>query len=223
MRLLARLRFLFVPLGLLALVAVGAHAAADVLGERILSGVDRLEALLDSFFGAFTLTSPLVNLIPVEARTLLARGIALLWELFADALLALPMLGWEEKPDEAGQAKLLLRRVARRPTPLKLLRPLFTAALSVAGACSVARLVRGSLLSLGLLSRICAPVAVVAVLCLLATRAALRSLERAELQEARKPRSTARTLTLGTAGTLLLLPLALAALLGASPLWSFFR
>lgn len=214
------------PLGLLALVAVGAHAAADVLGERILAGVDRTQAFFDSLFGSWSFTAPLVNLVSVETRTLFARAVALVWELWADALLALPMLGFragEERSTEVAQAKLLLRQLARRPTPLKLLRPLCTAALCVAGACSVARLVRGTLLSSGVLSRMLAPVALLAVLSFLATRASLRSLERAELQTDRKRRSTLRAWSLGTIGTLMLLPLALAALFGASPVWSFFR
>lgn len=220
-------RWLFLPLGMVALVAVGAHAAADVLGERILAAVDQVEAWLDALFGAWSFTAPLVNLVSVETRTFLARGAALVWELWADVLLAAPMMGWQERPhgsgDEFKQAQALVRRTAKRPTPLKLARPLYVAALSVAGACSVARLVRGTLLSLGALSRVLGALALATVLLVLASRAIVRSLEHADALTERKSHTTARALSLGAVGTLVLLPLALAALLGASPVWSFFR
>src|SRR5712692_5033477 len=88
------------PPALCALVAVGVHPAADVVGELILRMVDAADAAFDGLAGRWTLTAPLVDLIGPSQRVFFARGVALLWELVADALLALPMLGYDERADE---------------------------------------------------------------------------------------------------------------------------
>jgi hypothetical protein len=221
----SRLRWIFLPLGLCALVAVGAHAAADVVGDRVLGLVDSVDALFDSLFSKWSLTAPLVDLVGLEQRTLFARGVALVWELCADALLALPLLGYDERTaaEEAALARVLLRTAAKRPTPL-LVRPLAALLVGMAGAGAVARMVQGSLqlaLHSGALARIGGAAVLLALLVFFVPRAALRTLERADTLSAEKGRTAARAATLGLAGALLLLPLALAAL-SASRLYAFF-
>src|SRR4051812_33717492 len=78
-------RWAFMPLGLLALLAVGVHAAADTLDDRILWFVDRLDAGMDAFFGQFSLTARMVDWIGHSQRLLMARSLTLIWELAADA------------------------------------------------------------------------------------------------------------------------------------------
>jgi len=51
------------PLGLCALVAVGAHAAADVVGDRLLWLVDRVDALFDAVWSSWSFTAPLVEVV----------------------------------------------------------------------------------------------------------------------------------------------------------------
>src|SRR5205823_1654122 len=144
-RLADRIRFLFVPVALCALVAVGAHAAAEVASERILSVVDALDSALDSFFSRFSLTTPLVDLIGPAQRIGFSRALALVWELCADAFLALPLLGYDERADEVKRFRALCEKAWKRPTTLRIVRPLATAVIALAGACSTARLLQGSL------------------------------------------------------------------------------
>ncbi|MFP2909717.1 hypothetical protein ACLESD_32660, partial [Pyxidicoccus sp. 3LFB2] len=131
-RFLGGFRWAFMPLGLLALVAVGVHSAADTLDDRLLAVVDRVDAAFDSLAGRFDVTAPMVEWLSLELRTRLARLLALVWELSADLVLALPALGYREssalKPAEAWKAALgteaakpswraLWTRCLRRPTP----------------------------------------------------------------------------------------------------------
>jgi hypothetical protein len=217
-----------------ALVAVGVHAAADVLGDRLLWLIDGLGAALDSLFGSFALTAPLVDLLGLERRTLMARGAALAWELFADALLALPMLGYEERDtrNDFELGKQLLRKTAARPTTLRLTRPICTAAVALAGCCSAARLLQGSLslggralLGAGLargLGSLCAVLALALIAATLGWRAAVRGLQHADAVSDKRVKTRARAISAGAASSALLIPLAVAAL-RASPLLSFFR
>jgi hypothetical protein len=94
-RLADRLRFVFVPIALCALVAVGAHSAADVASGRILAVVDACDAALDSFFSRFALTASLVDLVGPAQRIGFSRALALAWELCAYAFLAIPLLGYD--------------------------------------------------------------------------------------------------------------------------------
>src|SRR5205814_1222664 len=88
-----RIRWIFLPFGMCALVAVGAHAAADVVGDRVLWVVDRVDALFDAVFSSWSVTAPLVDLVGLSQRAFFARAAALTWELIADVLIAVPMLG----------------------------------------------------------------------------------------------------------------------------------
>src|SRR4051812_4018356 len=96
------------PLGLLALIAIGVHAAANTLDDRLLVLVDLADSAFDHVAGRYPLTEPLVELVSLERRTTLARFLTLIWELAADGVLALPALGYrEEQTSPAGL----------RPTP----------------------------------------------------------------------------------------------------------
>lgn len=211
-----RARWIFLPLGMCALVAVGAHAAADVVGDRVLWCVDRVDAFFDALFSRWSLTAPLVDLVGVSQRTFIARATALCWELAADALVAIPLLGYQERE---AKAELLLARtlLRRRPTPRRLVRPVATLLVAVAGSCSVARMVQGSVqlaLHSGTASHLAAAGTLLSLFGLLVPRAAFRSLEHAD--------AGGPALSVGVFGTVVLAPLMVAALF-ASPLLSFFR
>jgi len=228
-RLADRLRFLFVPIALCALVAVGAHAAAEVASERILAVADAVDAAADSFFSRFALTSPIVDWIGPAQRIGFARALALLWELSADAFLALPLLGYDERSDEVRRFRALCQKAWKRPTTLRIVRPLVTAIIALAGACSTARLLQGSVhLALhggpfaGFLARTLAVVAVCALVASLAWRAVVHAMLTADRTSDRRARSWRSALALGAPSAALLLPLALAGL-RAAPLLSFLR
>jgi hypothetical protein len=212
----SRVRWIFLPLGLCALVAVGAHAAADVVGDKVLWCVDRVDAFFDALFSSWSVTAPLVDLVGLGQRTFLARAVALVWELCADALIAVPLLGYEERSAER-EVELGRAILRKKPTPRRLARPIAALLVSVAGACAVARMVQGAV-ELGLhtpwLSHLCAVGALLMLLALFVPRAALRSLEHADQKGS--------AVAVGVFGTALLVPLMLAAL-AASPLLSFFR
>jgi hypothetical protein len=239
-------RWLFMPLGLFALVAVGVHAASDTVDFRILWLVDRLDALCDSAFASWSVTEPLVNLVGTSQRTLFARSITLAWELVADLVIALPALGYHEEDAPAASKRLsfvtkpprtfaaMFKRVGTQPTSARILRPLSTAALVVAGACSLASMVQGALyLSLragivgdefaGPFARIAAIVTLAAVFATFGWRAVLRSLQSADAlcEEAAKTRL--RAYWIGLAGSAVVVPLAVAAVVDASPILAFFR
>ena len=194
-----RVRWIFLPLGLCALCAVGAHAAADRLGDTLLSGVDRVDAFFDAIFSRWSLTAPLVDLVGLGQRTFFARAVALAWELAADALLAIPLLGYDERKgsEEWALARALLRR---RPS-LRLVQPAAALFVCVAGAGAVARMLQGSLLHFPSLGALLAATALFALLVLLLPRAVFRSLEHAAAQKA----------AMGVLGLFLLVPLAVAA------------
>ncbi len=226
-----RLRWFFLPLALCALVAVGVHAAADVVGEGILRLVDAADAAFDALAGRWKLTAPLVDLIGPSQRVFFARGIALLWELAGDGLLAVPMLGYDERADEVQRFRELAAKAAARPTTLRIVRPIATGAVALAGSCAVGRLLEGTL-HLGLrgtlgaaadaLARGCALAAVLGLTAFIAWRAVVHALVRADERSDRIPRRRALAFTVGLPGAALLLPLALAAL-RAAPLLSFLR
>lgn len=194
-----RARFLLLPLGLCALAAVGAHASADVLGDTILWGVDRADALFDSVFARWALTAPMVDWVGQSERVFFARGVALLWELAADALLLIPLIGYDER---APKAELnLARKLLRKLTPAAALRPLCTAAICIGGARAVAHLLRSALYRAPLIAHGLGALALLLLTVLFVSRAALRSME---YGQQRKP-------WLAVPGAVVLIPLAVAA------------
>ncbi|MGQ0508507.1 MAG: hypothetical protein ACT4TC_24680 [Myxococcaceae bacterium] len=240
----ANFRWFFMPAGLFALVAVGVHAAADVLDDHVLRLFDQLDKVLDSLWGANSLTQPLVDWVGAEQRTVAARALMLLWELVADLLLAFPVLGYAEEahpkpgkkkflPVESRRFPVLAQRIKQRPTTLRLFRPIATGAMAVAGACAVARMVQGALyLSMhqgiadrfaGPIARLFAVLALVGVLISFGWRAVLQSLADADETSELKGLIGRRALTTGLWCSVLLLPLTVCAVMDASPLWAFFR
>jgi hypothetical protein len=246
-RFIGGFRWAFMPLGLLALIAVGVHAAADTLDDRLLMLVDRVDAAFDRLVGASTITAGLVDLITLEQRTRIARGLALAWELSVDLVLALPALGYREaKASEAQEPwrkylaqdtrptwRQLFTRSLRKPTTMRWTRPLATAAVVLAGACAVARLVQGTvylawreLLGDGaadMTARGLALGALAGILVTLGWRAVLRNLQHADTSSEENVKNRLQALSFGLAGSALALPLALAAVLDASPVFSFLR
>ena len=211
-----RIRWIFLPLGMCALVAVGAHAGADVVGDRVLWIVDKVDAFFDAIFSSWSVTAPLVDLVGLSQRTFFARGMALTWELIADVLIALPLLGYDEREaiDEWIRARLILQK---KPTPRRLVRPIATLLVAIAGSCSVARMVQGSVqltFHSALFAHLAAAGTLLALLVLIVPRVAFRSLEHAD--------EKGRAVSVGIFGTAILAPMMLAAL-AASPLLSFFR
>lgn len=243
---MGRFRWAFMPVGLLALIAVGVHAAADTLDDRLLSLVDRVDAVFDRLVGAFPLTEGWVDLIALEERTSIARAVALAWELAVDVVLALPALGYRESRARAEEPwrrllqtevrptwRQLFARTLRKPTLLRCTRPLATAAVVLAGACAVARLVQGAvylswreLLGEGVADAAAQGLALGALVGLLVTlgwRAVLRSLQHADTASEENIHGRWQALSYGLAGSALAVPLALAAVLDASPVLSFVR
>jgi hypothetical protein len=235
------------PLGLCALVAVGVHAAADAVDGHLLWLVDRLSAAWDGLWARWEWTSALVDPVSLEWRTRLAHGLTLAWELAADWVLAAPMLGYREAPAELarppGAPRLLLRRPAdlhatlrkllQRPTLLRWTRPPFTAAVVLAGACALARMVQGkAFLSLrgglghgpaGSVAHLVAVLVLAGAAVSLGWRAVLRALQHADARSDALDPARRAPLRIGLTGALVALPLAVAALVDASPVLSFLR
>ncbi|MBK7861798.1 MAG: hypothetical protein IPJ65_24915 [Archangiaceae bacterium] len=232
-------RWVFMPLGLLALVAVGVHAAADSVDDRLRWVIDQLDAALDGVFADFEFTRAWVDAVGSVERTHAARGLAFLWELAVDVTVALPALGYLEESERAPlinpkwtwSAQLL--RLRQRPTPMRVIRPVATGVFAVAGAYAIARMVESSLyLALrsgivpdginGPVARIAALGAMVLVLASLGWRAVLRALQHADQLCEERGKKKGGALTAGLIGSALALPLALAAAID-TPWWSFFR
>jgi hypothetical protein len=246
-RFVGAFRWAFMPLGLLALIAVGVHAAADTLDDRLLSLVDLADTAFDKLVGAYPSTEALVDLISLEQRTLIARALALGWELSVDLVLALPALGYRESKASEEQEpwrkylqqdtrptwRQLFMRSLRKPTTLRWTRPVATAAVVMAGACAVARLVQGSvyLSARAPLGEQAADVgarglaigALVGILATLGWRAVLRNLQHADTASQENVHSWRQALSYGLMGSALAVPLAIAAAMDASPVLSFFR
>ena len=229
---LAKLRWAFMPLGLTALLAVGIHAAADTVCERLLFAVDRFAEGFDHLAGQLDFTAGLVGAISFAARTRVARGVTLCWELCADVVLALPALGYRERLGSESW-KALATRAIETPTTLRLTRPLQTAAFALAGACAVARMLQAeTYLTLhhaldrghaSAAARALAVLAVGAIAVALGVRAVRRSLEHADVHSREDVHRPEDRVLLGLMGSALCLPLAVAAVLQASPLLAFFR
>ena len=234
---LAYFRWLFMPLGLFALIAVGVHAAADTVDDRLLWLIDRADAAFDALVSRWSFTQPMVDWVGLEQRIWLARALSLVWELAADLFLALPALGYEEHDTRAPIHKRwrpIFERMLRRPSLMSVIRPAATAAIVLAGSCAVGRMIQGALyLSLrqsigdavaGPVSRVAALAGLAGVLIAMGGRAVLRNVQHAHaVADREKTHLLLHRWTRGLAGSAVVLPLAIAALVDASPIASFFR
>lgn len=211
-------RWAFLPLGLLALVGMGIHTAADLLDDRVLALVERGAAAL----GSWSLMESWSEGFGAREQTHLARLVALVWELSADLLLALPVLGYRERTRKRDEAQ-------RFVPPFLFVRPLAAASACLAGALAVARMVRGafylsfhellgdSLAGVG--SRTLALGVLAAVLGTLGWRAVVASFRHAQ-RLSRESAAGPRALGYGLPSAVLLSPLAVAALVEAAPILS---
>lgn len=233
-------RWAFMPLGLFALVAVGVHAAADLVDDRVLRLVEALDVWADGLLAQTESLAAWVNRIDSRERTLIARAIALAWELAVDGFIALPLLGYDETTEEERRFafrketwRTLFARLNQKPTPMRLVRPFVTAVFAIGGAYGVSRLVESTLF-VGLvgdvapadvaqvLARVLGGLAMALVLFSHGWRAVLRALEHADTrcEEAAKA-SKSKPWLVGLWGSALAFPLALALLLEARALLSF--
>jgi hypothetical protein len=236
---LGGLRWAFMPLGLCALAAVGVHAAADRVDDPLRAALLGLDALADGLLGSLPLTEAWVDAVGERGCTRVARGVALLWELAADVVVCAPLLGYAEEGADGAEAAAgaglrrrwgaLVREALRRPTLLRLSRPLASACFALAGAVALGLTLQASLFhglsgALGpasalALARGASLAAAGAVALSLGGRVVLRHLQRADaVAEADAGRSLAARVLHGLPGTLVLLPLAVAALVAASAL-----
>lgn len=191
-------RWAFMPLGLFALVAVGVHAAADLVDDKLLTAIEQLDAWLDGLLAQSETTAAWVNRIDTRERTMIARALALAWELGVDAFIALPALGYDEQSQEDRKLafrretwRSLLSRLNQRPTPMRLVRPLVTAVFVLGGAYAVARLVESTAFvglvgdvapadAAQVIARVLGALAMVVVLLSHGWRAVLRALQYAD-------------------------------------------
>src|SRR5947209_19982223 len=104
----------------MALVAVGVHAGADRVAEEVLFAVDRIDTFFDAIFSKWSVTAPMVDWVGLGERTFFARAVALTWELAADALIAVPLLGYDER--DAAREWTMARGWLSRPS-LRLVQP----------------------------------------------------------------------------------------------------
>lgn len=148
--LLSFLRAALWPLGLLALLSVGLHGAADTLDERFLAIADACDAWADGWLGRASWSAPAVDWLGFGGRLFVARGLALIWELAT--LLWLGRCLFPGAPDEARPTGVLIRelrdwrKLARRlPWAIA---PLAIACLSMTGAAVLARMLHASLASI---------------------------------------------------------------------------
>jgi len=231
----------FMPLGLFALVAVGVHAAADLVDDRLLTLVDGLDALADGWLARHELTASWVDRIGPLQRTVIARLLALSWELAVDLLVVVPQLGYAEVDEREARFivrpntwRSLLARFNAAPTPMRLVRPAVTAVFAGAGAYGVSRLVESTLF-VALQTDVARPdvaeglarafggVAMLLVLASHGWRAALRALEHADAACEDRVKAARSPWTVGLVGSVLAAPLALALLLEVQNLLAFFR
>jgi hypothetical protein len=226
------------PLGLFALICLGVHFAADTVDDRLLTLVQAADAWLDGLLAKGESTAAWVDVVGSRQCTVLARSIALGWELLVDGAVGLPMLGYFE----AGPGELRLsrdgwkeqfKRVNQKPTPMRVVRPVVAAIFSVAGAYAIARMLEGStfvalkgalgdLEGAGLAARVVAFVGMALVLVSFGVRATLRSLQHADLACTKREQQKAGPWRAGLWGNVLALPLAAAVALEARVLLSFF-
>jgi hypothetical protein len=128
----------------------------------------------------------------------------------------------------------VLQRTVKKPTLLRLTRPLCTLLFAVAGSAAVAQMLQGEVyLSLraqvrnaelaGSFARLLAIGTLALLLGTLGWRAVLRSVQYADRVSQEECTTRLKAMRVGLWGTALVVPLALVAGLDASPLASFFR
>ncbi|MCI0571074.1 MAG: hypothetical protein L0Y66_09990 [Myxococcaceae bacterium] len=238
---LGGLRWVFMPLGLFALVAVGVHAAADRVDDSLRFVVQGADALMDTVWGRFAWTRSWVDAVGERECTRAARALVLLWELVVAGVMGLPLLGYAEE-EAPGPLLVALRRrwgglvkdVTRRPTLLRVSRPVGALCFVLAGVVALGQTLQASLFHAGsgllgadaalLVARLLALAAMLGVAASLGGRAFLRHLQHADaVSERDEGRPTVARLLHGLPATVVMVPLAVAALVATAPVMGFFR
>jgi hypothetical protein len=149
---LGRFRAFFVPIGLFAVLAIGIHSGSDHIDDVTYACLNFLDSLLDDllagiirpvweFFGAGSATTQAaifwaVDLIDLELKDQVARFTALIVELTADVMLALPVFLYREREISVRNT---LRKTMQDPTVLRIVAPISGALASVAGVLITTR------------------------------------------------------------------------------------
>jgi hypothetical protein len=143
-------RWLYLPLGLVALLAVGIHAGADGMDDRLRLIIERVDALLDNLWGRFELTTPWVDVVGAVERTHLARGVALVWEVAVDFVVAWPVMRHcDERFFEGFATPFTQLRTQlsslNRSSAVRIVRPIIALVFAGAGSYAIAGLVESAL------------------------------------------------------------------------------
>jgi hypothetical protein len=149
---LGRFRSLFVPFGLFAVLAIGIHSGSDHIDDVTYACLNVVDSICDDilaaiirpvwkFFGARDATVQAaifwaVDLIDLEMKDQVARFIALVVELLADLVLALPVFFYRERDISI---RGFLEKTAKDPTVLRVVAPISGALASVAGVLIITR------------------------------------------------------------------------------------
>ncbi|MCC6805913.1 MAG: hypothetical protein IT381_00700 [Deltaproteobacteria bacterium] len=153
-----RMRAWLYGLGAFCLLAMGVHAAADCIDDRIAQGVEGIDAFIDGFFARFDLTRPLVDAIGTRGITRFGRAVAFLWELALDLLVGLSVFAFERRKDTRDSLAAIYKEIAKRTQQARsegarvmamLVRPVLGACFVLAGSAAVGRIVQGGV-TLGL-------------------------------------------------------------------------
>lgn len=149
---LGRFRSFFVPFGLFAILAIGIHSGSDHIDDVTYAFLNVIDTLLDGllaavirpvwkFFGARDATVQAaifwaVDLIDLEIKDQLARLVALMVELLADVMLALPVFLYREREISL---RGVLQKTMQDPSVLRVVAPISGALASLAGVLIITR------------------------------------------------------------------------------------
>lgn len=156
------LRSLFIGVGAFALVAIGIHAAADCLDDRIFAAVEALDEWVDHQLARTSFTQPWIDLVGARSLTTFSRSLAMSLELVLDFVIGFSVFAYEQRVGVDHSVSALAREAMRRPTThrgdgprliARFTRPALALCFVLAGANAVGRLAQGSL-ELGLRAKL---------------------------------------------------------------------
>lgn len=204
-----------------SLVAIGVHAGADCVDDRLLRAATSIDQRLDELFAKWNLTAPLVDVVTVSTLTKASRAAAMVLELLLDVSVGLSVFAYETKSNANTGFPNTMQRVAalqmqarqrwraqrRHQAPeliANLTRPLLALVFVLAGANAVGRLTQATvelslLHKLGslavLLGRLCGLWALGACLVVLGVDAVAAALSNTEDDSMRESRTLQRELS----------------------------
>lgn len=143
------------PLGLFSVIAVGLHVGCDKVDDHLFVVISWLDGILDAvataavrwtgeFFSQDAASIErwvfiAIELVDLELKIELSRIGALIVELAADFIVALPVFFHRSERVKPAELLLLVRQIFRDPTLLKLALPVAVLAAGTAGAFAVSR------------------------------------------------------------------------------------